>query len=366
MCTDMYLPAFDQMHIDLNTSKSSISYTLSVFLFGFAVAQLLWGPIADKKGNKTAILYGLFLFALTSLLIFFVENVVLLLVLRIFQAIGACAATVCWQSLVIERYPKEATNKIFSSIMPLVALSPAIAPIIGAFLLEKFGWRSIFLLLFIVAGLLMVYTFFLKNTTEKKDEAKSPKVIANYFSFFKSKAYVGNVVIYGFCSAAFFAWLTGAPFFLKSLGYDATEIGFSFIPQTITFMVGGYGLRLALNKIEGKKILPFVLLIYAVSIVGVVAVVFLTQPTLTTLLIPFSIMAMANGACYPIVVNDALNLFPNASGKASALQNTLQLGICFVGSGIVSLFTSNALLATAFVMLFTLPFIGWGYIWSKK
>lgn len=91
-----------------------------------------------------------------------------------------------------------------------------------------------------------------------------------------------------------------------------------------------------------------------------------TVPTLTLLLIPFSVMAMANGAIYPIVVAAALKPYAGNSGKASALQNTLQLGLCFLASAAVSLFTAKAaLLGTSAVMAATILFVILGFAWSK-
>src|SRR5690606_8562561 len=126
--------------------------------------------------------------------------------------------SVSWQALVIERYPEQETNRIFASIMPLVGLSPALAPLIGAFLLNYFGWRSIFVALAIVAVLLILYTLTIKG--ERKTSSHSNKALGfaadkSYLSFLKSKKYIGNVLIYAICSGGFFAWLTGAPFFLK-------------------------------------------------------------------------------------------------------------------------------------------------------
>src|SRR5690606_3823909 len=162
LAIDMYLPALDKMRIDLDTSRSNISATLSLFLAGFAVAQLMWGPISDKIGKPKTVLIGLSIFTVASLCIYFTESVYILLILRLIQAIGVCAAAVSWQALVIERYPKKQTNKIFASIMPLVGLSPALAPLIGAFLLNYFGWRSIFIALAAIAILLILYTLTIK------------------------------------------------------------------------------------------------------------------------------------------------------------------------------------------------------------
>src|SRR5699024_427995 len=167
LSTDMYLPAFDAIRDDLGASKSQIGASLSVFLGGYALAQLLWGPIADKYGKPKVIVWGLLLFALASACVFFTHDVTTLLSLRLAQAVGVCSATVSWQALVIDRYPHSKVQKIFASIMPLVALSPALAPLLGVFVLEHLGWRYIFLVLASLAVMLIAYSMTLRDFWEK-------------------------------------------------------------------------------------------------------------------------------------------------------------------------------------------------------
>lgn len=364
LATDMYLPAFSQMYQDFGTSKSTIGLSLTLFLGGFAVAQLLWGPISDRIGKPKAIVWGLSLFALASLGIFFTHNIFIFLGLRLVQAVGGCAAAVSWQALVVERYSAERTKKVFAGIMPLVALSPALAPLVGVYILEHFGWRYIFISLAIIALLLVLYSLLLVGESHP-EKPKSPPKAYSYLNFFKSKKYIGNVMVYAFTSAGFFAWLTGAPFFLKELGYDEAEIGLSFVPQTIAFMMGGYGYRMLTGKIEGKKLLPSLLVLYSLCMLALLGLAVFTVPTLTMLLIPFCLMAFTNGATYPIAVAEALGPYKENSGSASALQNTLQLGSCFVASAFVSLFSHQALLATTVVMAATVIFVFIGFRWSK-
>lgn len=358
LTTDMYLPAFEKMREDFGTNETMIGATLSLYLAGFAISQLIWGPISDRVGKPRAIFYGLILFMVASIGIYLSTSIYVVLLLRVIQAIGVCSATVCWQALVIERYPKNRINRIFATIMPLVGLSPAIAPTIGAYLLGHFGWRSIFIVLFCIALVLMTYSLFLikkEKTVLSKEEGFKREKGESYLQMLKKRSFLSNVFIYGLCSAGFFAWLTGSPFFLKELGYTESQIGMSFIPQTITFLAGGYGYRAVANKIDDKKAITWLLIIYSLSLLSILILCLLMKPTLTLLLIPFSIMALSNGATYPIVVARALSCFPNSAGKASALQNTIQLGICFLASLLVSTFTENILLTTAWVMFLTTP-----------
>ncbi|MCK7419312.1 purine nucleoside transporter PunC [Enterobacter asburiae] len=359
LATDMYLPAFAAMQEDLQTPAAAISASLSLFLAGFAFAQLLWGPLSDRFGRKPVLLLGLAIFAVGCLGMLWVRDATWLLVLRFVQAVGVCAAAVTWQALVTDYYPANRTNRIFATIMPLVGLSPALAPLLGSWILAHFDWQAIFATLFAITLVLMLPAFALKPAHKK--EAHTDAKPITFTSLLSAKAYRGNVLIYAACSASFFAWLTGSPFILHDMGYSPAAIGLSYVPQTIAFLVGGYGCRAALQKWEGQQMLPWLLVLYALSVIGTWAVGFIPSAGLAEILIPFCVMAVANGAIYPIVVAQALRPFPQATGRAAALQNTLQLGLCFLASLVVSALIATPLLTTTSVMLVTVALAVLGY-----
>lgn len=358
LATDMYLPAFAAIQQDLQTPASAVSASLSLFLAGFAVAQLLWGPLSDRYGRKPILLAGLSIFAIGCLGMLWVRDGTTLLVLRFVQAVGVCAAAVTWQAMVTDYYPAQRTNRIFATIMPLVGLSPALAPLLGSWLLAHFDWQAIFATLFIITLVLMLPALRLKPA-HNKNVASEEKL--TFLRLLRSKDYRGNVLIYAACSASFFAWLTGSPFILHEMGYSPTVIGLSYVPQTIAFLIGGYGCRAALQKWQGSQMLPWLLVLFALSVIGTWGVGLAEGVSLTALLIPFCIMATANGAIYPIVVAQALKPFPQATGRAAALQNTLQLGLCFLASLAVSTLIATPLLTTTSVMLVTVVLAGIGY-----
>lgn len=361
LATDMYLPAFGAMQRELQTTAGAISASLSIFLAGFAIAQLIWGPLSDKLGRKPVLLAGLGLFAIGCLGMLWVENATQLLVLRFIQAVGVCSAAVSWQALVVDRYRDGKANRVFATIMPLVALSPALAPLLGAWLLNHFSWRSIFVVLLAITLLLLIPTMVLQERKKARaDNSDQPKNTVSFWQLLQSPTFSGNVMIFAACSAGFFAWLTGSPFILENMGYSPNVIGLSYVPQTLAFLLGGFGCRSALAHIKGNTLLPWLLVGYAGSMIALYLIATLTTPSLLTLLIPFCLMALVNGACYPIIVANALMPFPDNTGKAAALQNTLQLGLCFVASMLVSAYISQPLLATVTVMLLTVVFGGFG------
>ncbi|ELQ6062108.1 Bcr/CflA family multidrug efflux MFS transporter [Cronobacter sakazakii] len=358
LATDMYLPAFAVIEADLHTAPSAISASLSLFLAGFALAQLVWGPLSDRFGRRPVLLAGLGIFALGCLGTVWVESAGALLALRFIQAVGVCSAAVSWQALVTDRYPAQQARRIFATIMPLVGLSPALAPLLGSWILSHFSWQAIFLVLFAITVALMIPALRLPSGAPQGNKGGEP---LSFMMLLRSRVYSGNVLIYAACSASFFAWLTGSPFILHEMGYSPAVIGLSYVPQTIAFLIGGYGCRSALQKWNGETLLPWLLAGFALSVLATWLVGLSDAVTLTTLLIPFCLMAMANGAIYPIVVAAALLPFPQATGRAAALQNTLQLGLCFVASLVVSWLVATPLLSTTSVMLATVVLAGLGF-----
>jgi Bcr/CflA subfamily drug resistance transporter len=239
-----------------------------------------------------------------------------------------------------------------------VGLSPALAPLLGSWLLAHFDWQAIFATLFIVALLLMLPVLRLKPVS-KPDSSTQKKL--TFLALLRSREYSGNVLIYAACSASFFAWLTGSPFILHDMGYGPTAIGLSYVPQTIAFLIGGYGCRAALQKWQGQQLLPWLLVVFAISVAATWLVGLQQDVSIVALMAPFCVMAIVNGAIYPIVVAQALRPFPQATGRAAALQNTLQLGLCFLTSLLVSTLIATPLLTTTSVMLASIVLAGLGY-----
>ncbi|OOE87584.1 purine nucleoside transporter PunC [Salinivibrio sharmensis] len=371
LATDMYLPAFEAMRLDLATSPANIGLTLSIFLLGMACGQLVYGPLSDRIGRKPALLIGLSLYLVATVVCIFANNIYLLLGARLVQALGACSAAVIWQAVVIDRYEGKLGQKVFATIMPLVALSPALAPLVGSHLLTLYDWRSIFVVLFALGVGFVAFTLREKESLSKptQDTKIIDKFVSDYQQVFKSKKFIGNMLIFAGCSAAFFAYLTGSPFVMSAMGYTEADIGLSYIPQTIAFVVGGYACRHALNKLKDHSILPWLLKLFVISVVVIFLISWRTDVTnIWVILGPFCFLAAANGAIYPLVVNRALENFKSCSATAAGLLNFLQMMVCFVASAVVSAFAAAGLIAVTTVMLSTcvVVIIGFGLVWHAN
>ncbi|MTI12576.1 Bcr/CflA family multidrug efflux MFS transporter [Sansalvadorimonas verongulae] len=358
IATDMYLPAFKAMEVDFATGPEQIALSLTVFLVGLALGQLMWGVVSDKFGHRNTLAVGLIIFALASFGLSVSDDAWELLVLRFVQAIGVCAPAVIWQAIVIRRYASM-SQQIFATIMPLVALSPAIAPQIGVFLTDHFGWRSIFVVLTIVGGLLVMATMAREKDVTQHQQGR---VLGDIKSLFGSRAYMGNVIMFACCSAAFFAYLTGVSEIMANLGYQSKDIGLSFIPQTIAFMVGGY-----LGKVYVRKFGDELMLRVLITLFSTAAIILFiaSQCHLTSIwptLAPFCLLALANGAIYPIVVNRALTSAQNSPATAVGLQNSLQICISSLASALVAVMASQAQSVTGIAIVLSMGGVWLGYM----
>ena len=356
LATDMYLPAFETIRADYNTTQAYIGLSLSVFLFGLALGQLIYGPLSDRIGRKKVLLGGMLLFCIATFLCTIATNIEVFLVARFIQALGACAATVIWQAIVVDRYEGQTAGRIFATIMPLVALSPALAPLVGAGLEDHFGWRSIFFTLVIVGAIIFAMTLREPESAPLGKEHKKVLVQLrlDYRDVLTSKQFLGNMLIFGACSAAFFAYLTGSPFIMKAMGYSGKDIGLSYVPQTIAFIVGGYGCRTLLNRYTGRQILPWLLGLFFASVLIMFVIPYVMNvTTIWPILIPFCFLAVANGAIYPIVINLALSNFKHCSATAAGLLNFLQTMVCFASSALVSAFIAYGLETVTIGMFIT-------------
>ncbi|WED29726.1 Bcr/CflA family multidrug efflux MFS transporter [Vibrio sp. DW001] len=363
IATDMYLPAFDSMQTFFATGPQQVALSLTVFLTGMGIGQLGWGVLSEKYGYRKSLVAGLFIFSAASFGLLYSTQVWHLLTLRFIQAIGVCAPAVIWQAMVISRYPEKVSQQLFATIMPLVALSPALAPQLGVLLLGIFDWQSIFLSLTAFGLILMAVTL---RQPQSEILIKKTSTLEDIKLLVKSKEYMGNITIFAFASAAFFAYLTGMPVIMSQMGYTPHDIGMSFLPQTAAFIIGGYLGKKWTQKLGTERVLKSLLIFFSVSVVLLFVSSQWTLTSIWPILIPFCLIAMVNGALYPIVVNKALVNAKHSPATAAGFQNSFQIAVSSVSSGVVATFALNAQSVTGLVILFCTVGLWVGYIVSNR
>ena len=148
---DMYLPALPVISAQFGVPAGSTQMTLSTYILGFALGQLIYGPMADSFGRKPVVLGGTLVFAAAAVACALAQTIDQLIVMRFFHGLAAAAASVVINALMRDIYPKEEFSRMMSFVMLVTTIAPLMAPIVGGWVLVWLSWHYIFWILAVAA-----------------------------------------------------------------------------------------------------------------------------------------------------------------------------------------------------------------------
>ena len=350
---DMYLPALPVISAQFGVPAGSAQMTLSTYILGFAVGQLLYGPMADSLGRKPVILGGTLIFATAAAACALAPTIDYLIVTRFFHGLAAAAASVVINALMRDIYPKEEFSRMMSFVMLVTTIAPLVAPIVGGAVLVWFSWHAIFWILAVAALLAaaMVY-FFIDETlaVEKRQPFHLRTTLGNFASLFRHKRVLSYMLASGFSFAAMFSFLSAGPFVYIELNhvspqhfgyYFALNIVFLFVMTTINSrFVRRMG---ALWMFRAGLTIQFVMALWMVACA-------LLDVGFWSLVLGIAVFI----GCVSMVSSNAmaviLDEFPHMAGTASSLAGTFRFGI----GAIVGALLSMATFTTAWPMLISI------------
>lgn len=229
---DMYLAAMPAMETYFATSAAAVQGTMVTFLIGFALGQLLYGPVTDRFGRKPPLYFSLALFVGCSAACAIAPSIGVMSGMRLLQAIGACGGSVISRAIVRDVFPPAELRKVFSILILVLGVSPVIAPMLGSYLLLWFGWQSAFIAQAIVGTFALAGIHF--RLSETLDSAarrplKIGAVKSAYATLLRDRTFVGASVVCGFSSAGVFAYIAASPFvFIDHFGIASENFGWLF------------------------------------------------------------------------------------------------------------------------------------------
>jgi len=358
LAVDMYLPAMPTLAEHLNTPMSMVQNSLSIYLLGYALGLILFGPMADKHPRRTLVLLGIGGFFITSLLLPFVSNIEQFLTVRFFQAFVSSAATVVVPGAVREYYGKD-TAKGLSYVSMIMMLAPMIAPSIGSVLLLAHSWQLIFYVL--AAYSLIVFllvSYYLPNACELAS-IKGPGVKKAEMSFIQRyKIVLSNaearldIISSMMIALVFFAYITAIPFVYLTI-FEVSEYTFSllFALNILALMTAHFtNTRFVVRK-GSRTMLRFGLTLATIAATALMLVNIFELSLIYTVVAIFPLM----GSISMVAVNsDALILtkFPEHSGTVTAVIGTLRWGIGALAGPILAFFYDASSKPFALLMFF--------------
>ncbi len=331
LATDMYLPAFPLLSMQFSAGMDQVQRSLSIFFIGFALAQLLYGPLSDKYGRKPVLLGGLLLFLFSSIAITFAESIESFSALRLLQAVGGSAGPVPGPRMVRDIHGPKESARLLSYISMAMALAPAAAPIIGGYMTIWWGWESIFLFLafYSLVGVVVLVMQLPETALPGSHHIISPKqLLANYTLLLRHKSWRWYTLACSFVFAGLFSFLSGSPFIIINfLGYPEEQFGLFFAVIVAGFMIGSfYGggrvRRLGINRLIGIGAV-----VAAVGGVLMALLALFQVHHIAAIILPHMIYMAGVGIVLPQAIAGALAPFPTMAGTASALLGFVQMGL---------------------------------------
>ncbi len=339
LSTDMYLPALPDMVLVFGTTVSRVQLTISAYLLGFSVFHLFCGPLSDRLGRKPVLLLGLFVFCLASIGCALVSSIEQLIFWRFVQGVGACTGPTLGRAMVRDIYGPVKAAKALATLAAIMALAPAIAPIIGGWMLIFLPWSSIFWFLVAYTLFAMVcLVLLLPESLPVRQSLRPSRIAANYGLLLGHYPYCLQVLAGAMIYAGGFAYVSGSSFVLIDfMSVPASQFGFWFAFNVLGYIAGSIfvarsGSRFNKNQLA---ILGSGLALCSALLMVVLCLLEVYHPLLIVL--PMSVYLAGVGISIPNAMASALAPFPQIAGTASALLGFVQMAAASAAGFVVGL-----------------------------
>jgi len=256
LSTDLYLPAMPSMTVIFQTSQTLINMTLSLFFLFLGIGTLICGPLSDKYGRKPVLLLGNFLYIVSSFACAVSENINLLILFRIFQAIGAGACVAVTMAIVKDCFYGKLRDKILALIQTVSVLAPVVAPVLGAFVLKYTTWNMLFVILAIFAIIFFVLSILYTETLTKNNRTKENILnsVGRLIVVCKNIKFTYLLIIFSLLAAPFMGYLTIASYiYIDMFGLSKQGFSYYFAINALLSVIGPIIYVKMLNKISSKN-----------------------------------------------------------------------------------------------------------------
>lgn len=339
---DMYLPALPVIAAQYNVPDGSAQMTLSTYILGFALGQLLYGPMADSLGRKPVILGGTLVFAAAAVACALSQTVDMLIVMRFFHGLAAAAASVVINALMRDIYPKDEFSRMMSFVMLVTTIAPLVAPMVGGAVLVWFSWHAIFWILATVALLAsLMIGLFIRETlpAERRQPFHLRTTLGNFATLFRHKRVLSYMLASGFSFAGMFSFLSAGPFVYININHVAPQhFGYYFALNIVfLFLMTMFNSRFvrrvgALRMFRAGLWIQFAMAVWMVVcalldvgfwslVIGVAAFV--------------GCVSMVSSNAMAVILDE----FPHMAGTASSLAGTFRFGIGAIIGALLSMAT---------------------------
>lgn len=327
MSTDMYAPSLPDLAAWFDTSPTRVKLTISLNMLAFGLAQLLHGPLSDRFGRRPVLLISLFAVAVLSIACSQAQTIDQLIVARILLGIAAAAEAVVGLAILKDLYSDSQLVKALALLGMVIAIAPAVGPVLGGYLHVVFGWQSNF---YVISGLALIALGFaawkLPESTTPDATALNPvNVIAGYRRLLMNSDFMVHSIMLGVALGLIFVFVTAAPFVLIDwLGVPVDRFGYYQASIVVAFF---FGSLLASRMADHWPAMRLLMLGTIMITIGALALFFIVQLDLLSpvrLALPYMLMTFGMGQLFAVAPSRALRSISGQAGTASALLSGIE------------------------------------------
>ncbi len=336
-----YTPSIPSIARAMGVPYGQGQLTMTVYLIGFAIGQILYGPISDGFGRRPTILFAITTFFLGSLICAASIDLDMLLAGRFVQSAGACAGGILSNAAVRDAFPPEEQTKVFLEVNTVFSLAPGIGPIAGGLIDHYFGWEANFYLLAALALLLLIclLLYFPETNRHTDPYAAHPgRLLKNYLSLFKHRDYIFNALVVGLGEGVVYCSLVAAPALVMiELGLPSKVFILVTTCVSGAFLLGAVICGLMSRFISDHKL---IMIGWLIMLAGSLAVGYFNHEhwvTLSTMLGSISLIFSGVAFVIPVATSVVMAPFDKAAGSASAMLGCLSMGIASASTYFISI-----------------------------
>ncbi|GAA0489592.1 MULTISPECIES: multidrug effflux MFS transporter [Tatumella] len=355
LSTDIYLPAMPVMSKEL---LGNAELTVTGFLTGFCLAQLIWGPISDRYGRRRPLFIGLILFIIGSAGCALSSDMLQIVMWRIFQAFGACTGPMLARAMIRDLFSRTRAAQMLSTLMIIMAIAPIAGPLIGGQMIKITSWHAIFWLLVIIGILLLAAISFLPETltSENRVSVTLSGAFRNYYQLLTNANYMRFTLCLTFYYVAAYAFITGSPFvYISYFHIDPQYYGWLFAVNILGVMLLSIVNRRLVQHFPLENLLRVAVTVAAAAAGVLAAGTGADIGGIGLIIISVFIFFAMNGVIAATSTACALDAVPGFAGSASALIGALQYGSGIISSLLLALFSNGTPRTMGWIIgLFTL------------
>lgn len=326
---DAYLPSFPDIESDYQISRALLSQSLGFYLAAFGVATLVLGPLADRLGRRWVIFVSLLFYITASIGCALSDKYEIFLLFRVLQGVAAAGGLVTGRAMIRDIYPPKEAHRAMARVMMLFAVAPAIAPIIGGWLHDMFGWRSIFyfLAIYATAILLLVFVRIPETLHTSLRQSFHPINVARvYGQTLVHRRFQSLIFIMAAYFGGMFLYIAGAPSVIYDfLNLDTHDFYILFVPLVAGLMLGSWISSHLSHRWDMERTVKLALSLMLLGSILNAAQAHWLSPMAITAIGPLILYTCGIGIAMPAMTVLSLDCFPQNRGTASALQGFVQM-----------------------------------------